>query len=107
MATVFRDYAKAVEEQRFAPRHRVSVERASVRGHGQDPIEARLHDLSLMGCRITHDGNRAPGERVWLRFDGGRPIAATVIWNDAHGATGCQFDQPISGALLRMLTSPL
>lgn len=106
MATKFSQYRKpapALVEQRAEPRLRLIVTRASVRRHGKTPIEAVLHDLSSYGCRIATPVTTDQGERLWLRFDGRMPIAASVVWC-AEGMIGCRFDTPIERAVMRALT---
>lgn len=93
----------ALVEQRAAPRLRLSVVRATARRHGDPANDAILHDLSIYGCRVALADDQPPGERLWLRFGGGMPIAATVVWS-ADGFAGCRFDAPIDRKLMRSLT---
>ena len=90
-------------EQRTAPRHRVAMKRASVRKHGTCAAEASLEDLSIYGCRLASPSEHVAGERLWLRFLGGRAVAASVVWAE-HGLIGCRFDAPIERSLARFLT---
>lgn len=93
-------------DQRRAQRTAVAVSMATVRELGQDARAAELIDLSSYGCRLAVAGDQAAGCRVWLRFDGGWPIGATVVW--AKDATvGCRFDEPIPASLMRNLTRAL
>ena len=106
MATRFSQYrtvTPALVEQRSAPRHRILVTPATVRKHGDEPEEATLCDLSVYGCRIASPTDYNEGERLWLRFNGSMPTAATVVWNDGE-QTGCRFDAPIERSLMRSLT---
>lgn len=84
-------------------RRTVEVGRASVRGHGDQACAATLLDLSIYGCRITSAATFQPEARLWLRLDGGWPIAASVVWVK-DDQLGCRFDQPIANALMRQLT---
>lgn len=93
-------------DQRRAGRTAVTVSRATVREHGQEAAEARLVDLSIYGCRMAVTEEHADGDRVWLRFDGGWPIGATVVWA-TDDRIGCRFDEPIAGSLMRELTRAL
>ncbi|GAA0735644.1 PilZ domain-containing protein [Sphingomonas japonica] len=102
-ATQYRPVAPAQADARRAPRHRVVVTRASVRRHGAAAVEAVLDDLSIYGCRVSVAELDPVGERLWLRFEGGMPVAATVIWA-TDGRMGCRFDQPIARQLARALT---
>lgn len=99
----FRTVTPALVEQRRAPRFRVTVTRASVARHGEEPIEAVLHDLSIYGCRLESDAGFDAGERLWLCLDGNGPIAACAVWNK-DDYVGCRFDQAIGRALVRDLT---
>jgi PilZ domain len=92
----------ALIERRTTRRLSVHVSRATTRRHGETAHEATLHDLSIYGCRMTLDGQQA-GERIWIRFDGGLPVAATVVWHDG-GLAGCRFDEPIERGVLRKMT---
>lgn len=106
MATKFSQYrtvAPALVEHRAAERHRILVTRATVRKKGNAPIEARLHDLSIYGCRLACGTGYGEGERLWLQFRNELPVAATVVWNDGTHI-GCRFDSPIERNLMRALT---
>ena len=90
-------------DRRSEPRLKISLTHASIRRHGKAAIGAVLHDLSIYGCRMAADTAALAGERLWLRFDGRLPIAATVVWN-SEGLVGCRFDTPIERAMMRALT---
>ena len=101
-ASRFRTVSNALVEQRGAARHRVVIDRATVRHHGDEPTEAVLCDLSIYGCRLSSVAPHEIGERVWLRLGGGLPIAATVVWS-ADDLVGCRFDTAIATAVVRAL----
>jgi hypothetical protein len=103
MTSQYRKVAPARLEQRVIERHPVILQRATVRRHGKQPIDAELVDLSVYGCRILVDGSFDEGERVRLRFSGNAPVAATAIWNEG-GTLGCRFDEPLDRTLFRALT---
>jgi hypothetical protein len=84
-------------------RHPVVIKRATVRGHGRQPIEAELVDLSIYGCRLSVDAIYRAQERLWLRIAEAAPIAATAIWFES-GNLGVRFDEPIERGLFRALT---
>ena len=85
----------------------VSVGRASVRPLGQrESTDAALLDLSVYGCRLATDESHGDGDRVWLRFNRGWPVAATVVWV-GDGRMGCRFDEPIPSSTMRDLTRTL
>jgi hypothetical protein len=104
-ASKYQPVEPASLEARGATRHTVVVNRAAVRRHGKRSVDASLHDISIFGCRIQSDLDTEIGERLWLRFLGGLPVAATVVWQE-QGFAGCRFDAPIAGAMLRTLTLP-
>lgn len=101
--SAYRAVVPALAEQRAAPRHVVTVTRASVRRHGRAPAAATLVDLSIYGCRFADGERYDAGERLWLRLDGGMPVAASVVWC-ADGRTGCRFDGAIDRGTVRALT---
>lgn len=106
MATRFSQYrsvAPALVEQRATTRHRVTVTSATVVKRGNPAIEAELHDLSIYGCRFACQTRYEEGERLWLSFGDGLPVAATAVWNDGDHL-GCRFDAPIDRSLVRSLT---
>ena len=101
-ATQFRKVLPALVEQRAAPRHLVSISTATLRRHGDLPSEAVLCDLSVYGCRLQSPDAYKAEERLWVRFPGSNPIAATVIWT-RDGFTACRFDAPIDRSLVRAM----
>jgi PilZ domain len=103
MTSQYRRVEPARIEHRAVERHPVLLQRATVRRHGKQPIEAELVDLSIYGCRITADGSFAEGDRIRLRFCGRSPVAATTIWSEG-GVLGCRFDEPLDRTLFRALT---
>jgi hypothetical protein len=102
--SAYRKVAPARIEQRRNARHSVVIKRATVRGHGRQPIEAELVDLSIYGCRLSVDAIYRADERLWLRIAAGvAPVAATAIWFES-GHLGVRFDVPIDRGLFRALT---
>ena len=99
----YRRAEPALVEHRNALRHPVTLQRASIRHHADHAQNAQLLDLSIYGCRIATEVNFEANDRVWLRFEGSRPIAATAIWSDGSNI-GCRFDAPIDRALFRRLS---
>lgn len=93
-------------ERRVAPRLPVAITNVSLRKLARQPADAILRDLSIYGCRIEAREGFAAGERVWLRLDGGLPIAASVVWSEG-GAVGCRFDTPIARPVLRSIVLSL
>jgi PilZ domain len=101
--TAYKKVAPARLEQREVVRHTVVIKRTTVRGHGRQPVEAELIDLSIYGCRLTTDALFNANDRLWLRIAEGKPISATAIWIEG-GELGCRFDEPIERGLFRALT---
>jgi hypothetical protein len=99
----FRPVESASLDKRRVQRHPVLVRRATVRRHARNPSEASLVDISVYGCRLSIDGSYQEGDRLWLRFAGGNPIAATVVWFDGT-QMGCRFDEPLDKMVFRALT---
>lgn len=79
------------------------LERASIRHHGCCANEAQLIDLSIYGCRVATDAHIEPDDRLWLRFEESRPVAAKAVWCDGRNI-GCVFDAPLDKELFRSLT---
>lgn len=102
-ATQYRPVQPACRDSRAAIRHHVTISRATVRRLGEDAVDAELTDLSIYGCRILTDEPLGAGDRLWLRFTGAIPIAATVVWC-SDGMMGCRFDKPIASRMARTLT---
>ncbi len=101
--SAYRKVAPARLDQRNTARHPVLIKRATVRGHGRHPAEAELIDLSIYGCRLAVDADYKIADRLWLRFAGESPVAASTIWSEG-GELGCRFDEPLDRALFRALT---
>ena len=99
----FRPVEPALLEKRSVQRHPVLVRRATVRRHSRHPSDASLADISVYGCRLLVDGCYEEGDRLWLRFAGGNPIAAIVVWFDGTHL-GCRFDEPLDKMVFRALT---
>ena len=103
MHTKFRAVGPARLEDRAEPRRPVLLQRATVRPSTAPPMEARLVDLSIYGCRLMISCRMKVGVRITLRFSDAEPVAATAMWCDGKHI-GCRFDQPIDAKLFRSLT---
>jgi PilZ domain len=103
LTSQYRKVEPARLEQREAVRHPVLLGKATVRRHAKHPIEARLVDLSVYGCRVLIDGSVKVGDRLWLRLAGSGPISATAVWTDGD-RLGCKFDEMLDRTLFRQLT---
>ncbi|MBL0926007.1 MAG: PilZ domain-containing protein [Sphingomonadaceae bacterium] len=89
MTSQYRKVAPARLEQREAVRHPVLLGKATVRRHAKHPIEARLVDLSIYGCRVLIDGGVKVGDRLWLRLACSTPTPPRVLAG-AAGRRGAQ-----------------
>lgn len=103
MHSKFRPVAPAKIEQRSDPRRPVLLQRATIRPSTAPPMEARLIELSVYGCRLMISCRLKSGVKVTLRFADAEPVTATAIWCDGKHI-GCRFDQPICGKLFQSLT---
>jgi hypothetical protein len=101
-ATQYRTVQAASLDRRAEPRHPVHVTRATARTRRDKPADATLCDVSPYGCRILSPVTHPPGERLWLRLNGGMPMAATVIWCE-DGRIGCRFDEALPRDQMRRL----
>ncbi|MBK5263894.1 MAG: PilZ domain-containing protein [Alphaproteobacteria bacterium] len=99
----YRSVAPALVEQRKAFRHPVVLHRATIRRRTALAHDAQLLDLSIYGCRVATDARFEANDRLWLRFEGSGPVAATAVWCNGNNI-GCRFDAPIDKALFRALT---
>jgi hypothetical protein len=103
MNSQFRTVKPALIEQRQVYRHPVQIQRTAIRQQGKAGKAGELLDVSIYGCRVSSVSRFAEGTRLWLRFDGSNPIAATAIWcKDGH--IGCRFDDKLDQTLFRSLT---
>lgn len=101
--SAYRKVAPARIDQRRIERHPVVIKKATVRGHGRQPVEAGLVELSIYGCRLAVDANYTVNDRLWLRFEGSNPVGAVAVWTE-FGELGCRFDEPLDRSLFRALT---
>jgi len=64
---------------------------------------ASLVDLSCSGFRIAWMPSCGPGKPLWVRIPGLEAMPAKIRWQDL-GGVGCQFDRPLSPAVVEHLT---
>lgn len=103
MNSQYRTVKPALIEQRKVYRHPVHIQRTAIRPHGKMAKAGELVDVSVYGCRVACDIKLAEGTRIWLRFEGSSPTAATAVWCK-DGYIGCRFDQTLDSILFRSLT---
>ena len=92
-------YAAAAQEDRSAPRTRVSLA-ATLDLAGEDPRPVTLHDISLTGFSVTATDRLAKNTRCWLTIpDVGRFEALSVWWEPGRGA-GFALEQLLDSTVL-------
>ena len=87
-------YALAAQEDRSAPRSRVSIP-ASLRASGGKGFRTVVHDLSLSGFSAAAVNRLHPGTICWLSLPGLESLQAEVIWWN-NSIVGCAFAQMMS-----------
>ena len=87
-------YAMAAQEDRSAPRNRVSIP-ASLRASGSKGIQTVINDLSLSGFSAASINRIHSGTIVWLTMPGFESMQASVVWWE-DGLVGCAFEQLLS-----------
>ncbi|MFD2401962.1 PilZ domain-containing protein [Novosphingobium soli] len=83
-------YAQAAQEDRSAPRLRISIP-ASLRPSGSKGFQTAVRDLSLSGFSATAMTRIAPRTICWLTLPDKETMSAKVVWWD-NGLVGCAFD---------------
>jgi hypothetical protein len=84
-------YAAAAQEDRCAPRSKVSVE-ATLRPSGGQRFAVLVKDLSLAGFSAEAVTGMRSGSLCWLTLPGFEGLQAEIIWNDGT-MIGCAFAQ--------------
>ncbi len=87
-------YENAAQEDRSAPRERISIP-ASLRASGGKGYQTVVCDLSMSGFSASAMSRIHPGSYCWLTLPGMESMAAKVIWWD-NGLVGCAFEKLIA-----------
>ncbi len=87
-------YALAAQEDRCAPRTRVSIP-ASLRPSGGRGFQTVVHDLSLAGFSAAAINRLQPGSVCWLSLPGLESLQAEVVWWN-NSLAGCAFINMLS-----------
>ena len=87
-------YFAAAQEDRSAPRTRVSIP-ATMRISGGRGFQTAIHDLSLSGFCGAAINRLQPGTICWLTLPGIEALQGEVIWWD-NSLVGCAFDKLLS-----------
>ena len=91
-------YAAAAQEDRSAPRTRISIP-ASLRPSGSKGFQTVVRDLSLSGFSATAMSRIHPGTYCWLTLPGMESLAAKVVWWE-NSLIGGAFEQLLSPIVL-------
>lgn len=87
-------YFAAAQEDRSAPRTRVSIP-ATLRISGGRGFQTVIHDLSLSGFCGAAINRLQPGTICWLTLPGMEALQSEVIWWD-NSLVGCAFEKLLS-----------
>ena len=85
------------KEKRRAQRSKVTIT-ASVRERGRSAIEARITELSVLGCKIEGSLLSAGDVPLWVRLPGLESVEARVLWEENFTA-GVAFEHPLHPAI--------
>ncbi len=91
-------YTFAAEEDRCAPRHKVSMP-AKLRFSGSSSFATEVSDISLAGFACDALLQAHPGTRCWLTLPGLAPLEAEVVHRHNMGL-GCAFRDMLNPAVL-------
>ena len=87
-------YAMAAQEDRSAPRTRISIP-AALRPSGSRGFQTVVQDLSLSGFSAMAINRLHPGSVCWLTLPGLEALPAQVVWWD-NSLAGCAFENLLS-----------
>jgi hypothetical protein len=96
-------YETAAQEDRSAPRLRISIP-AALRPSGSKGFQTAVRDLSLSGFSATAMTRIAPRTMCWLTLPGKETVAAKAVWWD-NGLVGCAFDDLLDPLELEAILS--
>ena len=97
MTTVYKSngsYASAVQEDRSAPRSRISIP-AMLRMSGSKGYQTVVNDVSLSGFSAMSINRMHIGSICWLTIPGLESQQAEVVWWE-NGLVGCAFQNLLS-----------
>ena len=87
-------YALAAQEDRCAPRTKISIP-AQLRASGGRSFRTVVHDLSISGFSAAAINRMHVGQFCWLTLPGLESLQAEVIWWD-NCIAGCAFSELLS-----------
>lgn len=76
----------------------------SLRRAGSLAYPVRVHDLSLVGCKVEFVDRPTVGERVWVKLDNLEVVGGVERWVSGD-CVGLKFDQPLHPAVFQMLAA--
>ncbi|GGN47073.1 hypothetical protein GCM10011349_14880 [Novosphingobium indicum] len=91
-------YAAAAQEDRSAPRVKISIP-ATLRASGSKGYQTAVRDLSLSGFSCTAMSRIHPGTYCWLTLPNMESLPAKVVWWD-NGLVGAAFERLLSPIVL-------
>ncbi|MEO9599921.1 PilZ domain-containing protein [Parasphingorhabdus sp.] len=91
-------YAMASDEDRCAPRHRLSIS-ARMRFSGSSSFPVNVIDISVAGFACDALLVVRRGTLCWLTLPGLGALEAEVVWHDKKGM-GCAFTNLLNRAVL-------
>ncbi|MCT2400678.1 PilZ domain-containing protein [Novosphingobium mangrovi (ex Huang et al. 2023)] len=91
-------YAAAAQEDRSAPRVKISIP-AALRASGAKRFQTTVRDLSLSGFSATAVSRVHPGTYCWLTLPGMESLPAKVVWWE-NGLLGGAFETLLSPIIL-------
>lgn len=94
-------YAAAAQEDRSAPRVKISIP-ATLRPSGSKGFQTAVRDLSLSGFSSTAMSRIHPGTNCWLTMPGMEALPAKVVWWD-NGLVGGAFEHLLSPIVLESI----
>jgi hypothetical protein len=83
-------YAHAAQEDRSAPRRKLSIP-AVLRPAGGKRFQTVIRDMSLSGFSAAAISRIPDGTACWLTLPAREAMQARVVWWD-RGLVGCSFD---------------
>ncbi len=87
-------YRKAAEEDRCAPRTRLTIP-ATLRASGGRAFQSVVHDLSISVFSAASINRMHDGQMCWLTLPGLEALQAEVVWWD-NCIVGCAFSELLS-----------
>ncbi|MEO1488294.1 MAG: PilZ domain-containing protein [Pseudomonadota bacterium] len=88
------NYTRAAQEDRCAPRTKLSIP-ATLRASGGRAYQTVVHDLSISGFSAASINRMHDGQMCWLTLPGLEALQGEVVWWD-NCIVGCAFTELLS-----------